>query len=64
MAAARCTLQFALLLHLGGSDRYQPKLSDADRNGEFALNTPEGEELRFSGIIQVALWAEMKALKV
>jgi hypothetical protein len=42
----------------------RPKLSDADRNGEFILKIPEGEELRFSGIIQVAMWAALNALKI
>jgi hypothetical protein len=42
----------------------KPKLSDADKGGEFALKTPEGEEHRFSGIIQVAMWAALNALKV
>jgi hypothetical protein len=42
----------------------KPKLSDADRNGEFVLKTPESEEVRFSGIIQVAMWAALNALKI
>jgi hypothetical protein len=42
----------------------KPKLNDADRNGDFVLKTPEGDELRFSGIIQVAMWAALNALKV
>jgi hypothetical protein len=42
----------------------KPKLNDADRNGEFVLRIPEGEELRFSGIIQVAMWAALNALKM
>ena len=28
----------------------KPKLSDADKDGEFVLKAPEGEEHRFSGI--------------
>jgi hypothetical protein len=42
----------------------KPKLSDADKDGEFVLKAPEGEEHRFSGIIQVAMWAALNALKV
>jgi hypothetical protein len=41
----------------------KPQLSDTDRQGEFGLKTPEGEELHFSGIIQVAMWAALNALK-
>ena len=28
----------------------KPKLSDADKDGEFVLKAPEGEEHRFSGV--------------
>jgi hypothetical protein len=42
----------------------KPKLSEADKQGEFGLKTPEGEELHFSGIIQVAMWAALNALKL
>jgi hypothetical protein len=42
----------------------KPRLSDTDKDGEFVLKTPEGQEHRFSGIIQVAMWATLNALKI
>lgn len=41
----------------------KPKLSDADKDGESVLKTPEGQELQFGGIVPVAMWATLNALK-
>jgi hypothetical protein len=41
----------------------RPKFSGADKDRKFVLKTRGGEELRFSDIMQVALWAALHALK-
>jgi hypothetical protein len=51
-------------LHMSRADCDEAEAQRYRQRRRIVLKTPEGQEHRFSGIIQVAMWATLNALKI